>query len=214
MTQKQKIRLAIPAFLLSMIGDYLMGINSIGTTSSGEMVWNVIPDWRLAVSSLLGAVCAALFAVAAIEAIKLLEQKYPDSKSVRLFKISNWAGIISFMFLHIGICMLIMIYNAGFDAAGSEAATEMVWRVFGNIALPLGAFFIIADVGVTVAWFGLILKGKLDAPKWTVLLNPLVIALIGQLINLIPLPFFGIDSGFESLGWLLMYVVLAHSLAK
>ena len=123
MTQKQKIQLAIPAFLASMAGDYLMGINSIGTTSGGEMVWNVIADWRLAVSSVLGAVCVILFAISATEAIRVLEQKYPDSKSVKLFKISNWAGIISFMFLHIGICMLVMIYNAGCDAAGGYFTT-------------------------------------------------------------------------------------------
>ncbi len=205
MTKKQKISLAIPAFLFAMIGDYLMGINSIGTDRTGKIVWNVIADWRLAVSNVLGALCTILFAVAAIEAVKMLEVRYPNSKYVKMFKISNYAGIIFFTFIHISICMLI----AGFDATGSlELSKGMILRVAKSISVPLAASFIFSDLLVMVAWFGMVLKGEINLPKWTVILNPVIIAVIGQVFNYIPLPFFGIDSGFESLGWLLMYAAI------
>ena len=209
MTKKQKISLAIPAFLFAMIGDYLMGINSIGTDRTGKIEWNVIADWRLAVSNVLGALCTILFAVAAIEAVKMLEVRYPNSKYVKMFKISNYAGIIFFTFIHISICMLIVVFNAGFDATGSlELSKGMLFRVAKSISVPLAASFIFSDLLVMVAWFGMILKGEINLPKWTVILNPVIIAVIGQVFNYIPLPFFGIDSGFESLGWLLMYAAI------
>ena len=208
MTKKQKISLAIPAFLFAMIGDYLMGINSIGTDRTGKIVWNVIADWRLAVSNVLGALCTILFAVAAIEAVKMLEVRYPNSKYVKMFKISNYAGIIFFTFIHISICMLIVVFNAGFDATGSlELSKGMLLRVAKSISVPLAASFIFSDLLVMVAWFGMVLKGEINLPKWTVILNPVIIAVIGQVFNIIPLPFFGIDSGL-SLGWLLMYAAI------
>ena len=209
MTGKQKISLAIPAFLFAMVGDYLMGINSIGTDRTGKIVWNVIADWRLAISSLLGAMCTVLFAVAAIETVKMIEQRHPNSKYVKMFKISNCAGIMFFTFIHISICMLIVVFNAGLDVTGSiELSKSMLFRVAKSIAVPLVIQFIFSDLIVTVAWFGMILKGEINLPKWTVILNPVVIALIGQAFNIIPMPFYGIDSGFESLGWLLMYTAI------
>ena len=209
MTRRQKIGLAIPAFLFAMIGDYLMGINSIGTDRTGNIVWNTIPDWRLAASAVLGAICTVLFAIAAIETIKMLENRCPNSKYVKLFKLSNYAGIIFFTFIHISICMLLVVFNAGFDATGSvNLASGMLFRVAKSIMLPLAVSFILSDVLVTVAWCTMVFRHEINLPKWTMILNPLIIAFIGQAFNLLPLPFFGIDSGFESLGWLLMYAAI------
>ncbi|MBO4896745.1 MAG: hypothetical protein J5590_00420 [Clostridia bacterium] len=215
MTRKQKIFLAIPAFSLAMIGDYLMGINSIGTDSTGKMVWNVVADWRLALSAVLGMLCAVLFAVSAIETCKMLEARHPKSKYVKLFKISNYAGILFFTFIHIAICMLIVIFNAGFEATGNtELAKGMLFRVAKSVSIPLILQFVFTDVLVTIAWFGIVLKGDIKLPKWTVILNPIIIALIGQLINFIPFSFMGADSGFESFGWLLMYAAIYYSEKK
>lgn len=47
--------------------------------------------------------------------------------------------------------------------------------------------------------------------KMLLICNPLVIALLGNLANLIA---DGLDSGFESLGWLLLYLVCAVALVK
>ena len=68
------------------------------------MTFNVVPDWRYAVSSVLGFICAALFAVAAVELMHVMEEKYKlsEKKLYRLFKIANWGGILYFAFIHIG----------------------------------------------------------------------------------------------------------------
>ena len=52
----------------------------------------------------------------------------------------------------------------------------------------------------------MILRGIIKLPKIWICAAPLVMALIGQLFELIPLPFKGVGSGFESLGWMLMFI--------
>ena len=68
---------AVVAMILAMIGDYLLGFGTFGFSDSPDaymgMTANVVPDWRYAVSSFLGFLCAALFAVAATELMKVME---------------------------------------------------------------------------------------------------------------------------------------------
>ena len=45
--------------VLAIVGDYLLGFGTIGTSSDPDAYmgvdgWNVVPDWRYAVSSILG----------------------------------------------------------------------------------------------------------------------------------------------------------------
>ena len=204
--------------VLAMIGDYLLGFGTISFSDSPDaymgMAFNVVPDWRYAVSSVLGFACAALFAVAAVELMRVMEDKYGlgESKLYKLFKIANWCGILYFAFIHIGICMLPVVFNAGMEATGNVGASAgMMIRVLKSIAVPMVLGFILCDVFVTVAWIGMIVTGKLPLKKIYLIFNPLVITLLGNLLNLIAE---GLDSGTESLGWLLMYLVCALKLTE
>ena len=85
----------------------------------------------------------------------------------------------------------------------------MAIRVAKSIAVPLGIGFIVCDGFVTVAWIGMVVKGMLPVKKIALICNPVIIMLLGQLTNVI---FEGMDSGFESFGWLLMYLVCALKL--
>ena len=80
LTSRQKIMLGVYAMILAMAGDYLLGFGTFSTSSSPDaymgMTFNVVPDWRYAVSSVLGFICAALFAVAAVELMHVMEEKY------------------------------------------------------------------------------------------------------------------------------------------
>lgn len=221
MKSKTKVYLGCAAMLLAMIGDYLLGVNAIGSSTDPDALygidWNMVPDWRYALSSILGFISAALFAVAAVELMKVLERDYGVKNSVfyKLFKIANWGGILYFAFIHIGICMLPVVFNAGMDAVGDlETAVIMTLRVGKSIIIPLALGFIICDGFVTVGWIGMILKGQLPLPKIALICNPVIIMLLGQLLNFVPFPFTGVDSGFESLGWLLLYAVAAGKLVK
>ena len=106
--------------------------------------------------------------------------------------------------------MLPVVFNAGMDATGSlQTSMDMVLRVLKSIAVPLGLGFVICDVFVTIGWIGLVVKGKLPVRKIALICNPVIISLLGQLMNVIA---DGLDSGFESFGWLLMYLVCALKL--
>ena len=216
LTSRQKILLGCAAMLLAMIGDYLLGFGTFGMTSDPEaymgITARVVPDWRYALSSVLGFACVPLFAVAVLELLQVMEHRYSlgGSKLYRLFKIANWGGILYFAFIHICICMLPVVFNAGMAATGDTAsAIEMMLRTAKSIAVPMAAGFIICDVFVTIAWIGMVLKGMLPVRKIALICNPFIIALAGNLMNLIAE---GFDSGFESFGWLLLYLVCAMKL--
>ncbi len=215
-TSRQRILLGCAAMALAMIGDYLLGYGTIEMSSDADaymgIAWNVAPDWRYAASSVLGFACAALFAVAAVALMRVMEQKYAlgGSKLYKLFRIANWGGILYFAFIHIGICMLPVVFNAGMAATGDlPTAANMAIRVLKSIAVPLALGFIVCDGFVTVAWIGMVARGMLPVKKIALIFNPVMIALIGQLMNYIHN---GMDSGFESLGWGLMYLVCAMKL--
>ena len=58
----------------------------------------------------------------------------------------------------------------------------------------------------TLAWIALIAGKTIPVSKVWILAAPLIMAGIGTLLDLLPLPFSGINSGFESLGWMMMFV--------
>ena len=216
MTSRQKILLGCLAMVLAMVGDYLLGFGTFSVTSDPGLplgiAGNVVPDWRYAASSCLGFLCVPFFAVAVLELLQVMEQKYGlrEQKLYRLFRIANWGGILYFAFIHIGICMLPVVYNAGMEATGDAAVSvRMMLRVLNSIAIPMVVGFIVCDLFVTVAWIGMVVKGMLPLKKLALICNPLIVALLGQLMNLIRE---GLDSGFESFGWLLLYLVCAMKL--
>jgi hypothetical protein len=201
---------------MAMIGDYLLGYGTIEMTSAPGaymgLAWNVVPDWRYSVSSILGFGCAALFAIAAVTLMRVMEGKYAlgESRLYRLFKIANWGGILYLAFIHIAICMLPVVFNAGMEATGDiPSSANMALRVAKSIAVPLVLGFIVCDGFVTAAWIGMIVRGMLPLKKAALIFNPIMIALIGQMMNYVH---HGLDSGFESLGWGLMYLVCAMKL--
>ena len=218
MKSKQRILFGSYAMILAIIGDYLLGYKTLGTSSDPNaymgIEWNVAPDWRYAVSSILGFVCAAMFAFAATELLRVMEDRYrvADSKLYKMFKIANWSGILYFAFIHIGICMLPVVFNAGMAATGDIPTSAMMTiRVLKSIAVPLIVGFIICDLFVSIGWIGMVIKGLIPVKKVYILCCPLFGIVFGQLLNFISE---GLDSGTESFGWLVLYLVCAFSLAK
>ena len=216
MTSRQKILLGCFAMALAIVGDFLLGYGTFSMTNDPNVPMgiaaSVAPDWRYAASSILGFLCVPFFAVAALELLRVMEQKYGlgEQRLYKLFRIANWSGILYFAFIHIGICMLPVVFNAGMEATGDMAVSVgMMLRVLKSIAVPMAIGFIVCDGFVTVAWIGMVVKGVLPVRKIALICNPLIIALVGQLMNLIAE---GLDSGFESFGWLLMYLVCAMKL--
>jgi hypothetical protein len=108
--------------------------------------------------------------------------------------------------------MLPVVFNAGMEATGDTAASiNMTLRVLKSIAVPLVLGFILCDGFAAIGWIGMVVKGMLPVRKIALICNPVIILLLGQLLNLVVE---GLDSGTESLGWGLMYLVCAISLTK
>ena len=216
MKSKKRILFGSYAMVLAIIGDYLLGFGTIGTSSDPDaymgIAWNVAPDWRYALSSILGFVCAAMFAYGATELLRVMESEYKlaTSKLYKLFKVANWSGILYFAFIHIGICMLPVVFNAGIEATGDiPIAAAMTIRVFKSIAIPMVVSLLVCDLFVSIGWIGMVLKGMIPVKKIFLICCPVCGILFGQLLNVIAE---GMDSGTESFGWLVLYLVCAISL--
>lgn len=82
----------------------------------------------------------------------------------------------------------------------------MLLCMFMPEAVPFFLLFTVFDVLTSAAWIALILLCVLPVSKWWLLAAPLVTVAIGTVPELLPLPLSGINSGFESLGWMLMFV--------
>lgn len=216
MTSKQKISLAVPAFLMAMVGDYLIGYEPWDIEPLGLIAdtgWLTIADWRIALSNLLGAIAVPLYFVAAREFLRLLEEQNPKGKDrgkdrfLWLFRIGNYAGFLSFVFIHIACGLLILQFNGAYEVIGNaDMAMSLDLRIFWAEAIPFLGYFVVADLFTTIGWIGLVVKGAIPFSKVWLLAAPLVTALLGQIFSVFQIGFKGIDSGFESLGWLLMFV--------
>lgn len=217
-TIRKRMMLVIPGMVCAMIGDYCMGIEPADSYAVSGMISSgflTISDWRIAVSNIGGMVGAVFYAVAALAFVEFL-------KSYRLSLKNKWdkiflniymAGLIlgctSFMYFHIACATLIHNYNVIYGAAGgnTELAVEMWNRSYMVQSVTYWGTFIAFGIAVTGGWVVLILKGILPLKKVWVLAAPLLVAGIGFLLEaLLPLPFNGFASGFESFGWIVMFL--------
>lgn len=72
--------------------------------------------------------------------------------------------------------------------------------------VPYWATFFAFELAVLIGWITLIARGTFALKKAWILAAPLIVAGIGFLLEyLIPWPFNGFASGFESFGWMLMF---------
>ena len=163
MTSRQRILLGCLAMALAILGDYLLGMGTISMSQDPEdaylgLKWNVVSDARYALSSLLGFASAALFDVAATELMRVMENRcgLGGNRWYRLFCLANWGGILYFTFIHIGICMLMVVFNAAMAVTGDiPSSVGMAIRVLRSIAVPLLLGFIVCDGFACIAWIAL-----------------------------------------------------------
>ena len=215
-TTTARMRLVIPAMLLCIIGDYCIGIEPRHSEPLGAVAsagWLTIGDWRIALSDLTGAVGSVLYAIGAVAFVRcLLGNVHPAARSgriwLRLYTVGLGIGCVSFLYFHIACGGLIHHFKVLYEVTGGDLSrtTEAWLRMFLPEAAPFFLLFIGFDVLTSIAWTALILMRVFPVSKWWILAAPLLSAGIGTVCELLPLPFSGINSGFESLGWMLMFV--------
>lgn len=215
---RKKMLYIIPGMICTIIGDYCMGIEPADSYAVSGMISSgflTISDWRIAVSNIGGMIGAVLYAIAALAFVEFLKSLRAGMKNKvdRIILNVYMAGLIlgctAFMYFHIACGTLIHNYNVIYGAAGgnTELAVEMWNRSYMVQSVTYWGTFIAFGVAVSGGWIVLILKGILPLKKVWVLAAPLLVAGIGFLLEaLLPLPFNGFASGFESFGWIVMFL--------
>ncbi len=215
-TYKQMLWI-IPGMLLAMIGDYCMGIEPKDSTAISGMIssgWLTIADWRIAVSNIGGLIGTACYTIAALpfvgflrSRISLCENKW-DKRLLKLYIAGLILGIMCFLYFHLECGTLIHNFNVIFEATGgnTELAVSLWNRSYMVQVVPYWTTFFAFELSVMIGWISLILRGTFPLKKTWILTSPLIVAGIGYLLEyLIPWPFNGFVSGFESFGWIVMF---------
>ena len=207
----------IPGMLLAMVGDYCMGVEPkdsyaiSGLISSG---WLTIADWRIAVSNIGGLIGTVCYTLAALPFARFLRTRLPackdkwDQRLLRLYIAGLILGVMSFLYFHLACGTLIHNYNVIYEASGGDTALAVaMWRRSYLVQIvPYWATFFAFELAVLIGWITLIARGTFALKKAWILAAPLIVAGIGFLLEyLIPWPFNGFASGFESFGWMLMF---------
>ena len=208
----------IPAMLLCIIGDYCMGLEPKDSVPVSFMIstgWLTIADWRIALSHIGGLIGTALYMVAALAFARYLNEKLTrcsDKWSRRFLKLyiaGLYWGCMIFVYFHLACGTLIHNYNVIHEAAqGDTARAVQAWnRSYAVQAVPFWLSFVVLGISSTGGWIAIVLKGVLPLRKSWALAAPLLVTGIGFLLErILPLPFNGFASGFESLGWIVMFL--------
>ncbi len=215
---RKQMLFVIPGLILAIIGDYCMGLEPADSCAISGMIssgWLTIADWRIIVSNIGGMIGTALYTVAALAFLRYLQYKLfkCDKKWDRVFLKTYMVGLVwgimVFMYFHLACGTLIHSFNVIYDAAGGNRslAVQMWDRIYSVQFVTYWVSFIVLGITSTGGWIAVVLKGILPLKKAWALAAPLVIACIGFLLEwLLPLPFNGLSSGFESFGWIVMFL--------
>ena len=208
----------IPGMVFAMVGDYCMGIepkDSIPVSGMISSGWLTIADWRIAVSNIGGLIGTVCYTIAALPFAAFLRNLLPrcgvkrDRLLLKLYIVGLILGVMSFLYFHLECGTLIHNYKLIYEVSGrdTELAVAMWNRSYMVQAVPYWVTFFSFELAVLVGWTALILRGTFSLKKTWVLASPLIIAGIGYLMEiLIPWPFNGFVSGFESFGWIVMFL--------
>ena len=208
----------IPGLILAIIGDYCMGIEPKDSTAISFMIssgWLTIADWRIALSNIGGLIGTVFYAIAALSFIDFLKVKLSQCSDkwgrrfLRLYIAVLYWGCMVFIYFHLACGTLIHNYNVIYDAVqGDTARAVAAWnRSYVVQAIPYWVSFVVLGIASSGGWIALVLKGVLPLKKIWVLAAPLLIAGIGFLLEwILPLPFNGLSAGFESFGWIVMFL--------
>lgn len=205
--------------VLFMCGDWLLDAAGAGDVEVGLAVhsnWVNMSTWRFVASTVIALVAIFPVWLAAKEAMNIsTEVTRKDLRSSRFWnKTFQWGQVILVAFgmgFHIILCMFPLFFKQAIASGATvDFATQTVNDTAFLVVIPLMILYIICDVGISIAWYYLVLKKELKLGKWALLCCPLSTLIIDFPLKMIPLQFFkDFTVAFESLGWFLMYIALA-----
>jgi hypothetical protein len=178
--------------------------------------------WRFVMSATLALIALLPVYFASADAIKTARgnEALNVSRASRFWRNAFCLGHILLMTYGIGFHIILCVYPMIFKSLLELGADlTLASNAINNAgALTIGQLmfvYLVCDIGVSVAWYYMILKKKLNLGKWALICCPLSTIIIDFPLKAIPLQFFkDFTVAFESLGWLLMYVALAVMASK
>ena len=217
---KMKFKIGAVGMLMFMIGDWLLDAAGANDKEIGLVVhsnWPQMSMYRFVLSATLALIALLPVYFASAEAISMMRKNtsLSETKAGRFFCNAFCLGHILLMTFGIGfhilLCVFPMFYKTllklGVDPmTAAEAVNDSTLLIIAQLMIV----YLICDLGVSIAWYYIILKKKLDLGIWALICCPLSSILIDFMLKMIPLQFFkDFTVAFESLGWLLMYLALA-----
>jgi hypothetical protein len=164
------------------------------------------------IGGLIGTACYTVAALPFAAFLNTLLQKCKgkwDRRFLKLYIAGLILGVMCFLYFHLECGTLIHNFNLLYAAAGGdmELAVKMWDRSYMVQIVPYWTTFFAFELAVLIGWIALIFRGTFALKKAWILASPLIVAGIGYLLELlIPWPFNGFVSGFESFGWMLMFL--------
>ena len=218
--KEMKFILGAVGMVIFMIGDWLLDAAGANDSEIGLVVhsnWPQMSMYRFVLSATLALIALLPVYFASAEAIRMIRKNTSLSETGvgRFFSGAFCLGhilLITFgIGFHILLCVFPMFYKTmltlGVDSATAASAVNDSTSL---IIAQLMIVYLICDLGVSIAWYYIILKKKLDLKRWAIICCPLSSILIDFMLKMIPLQFFkDFTVAFEWLGWLLMYLALA-----
>ena len=201
-----------------MIADWFLDAAGAGDEELGLIAhsnWPAMAMWRFTVSATIAAFAILLTWLGSKEAIDISLEVRPETKGgrfmCRLFRLCHVILVTYGSGFHIVLCLFPIFFKTVLALGGSEElAVSAVNGTGMQIIIPLMILYLICDIGVSVAWFWLVLSRKLRLSPSAVICCPLSSIVIDFMLKAIPLQFFkDFTVAFESLGWLMMYLALA-----
>lgn len=210
---------------LFMIADWLLDAAGTGDEDVGLIVhsnWPQMAMWRFVMSATLALIALLPVYFASADAIKTARgnEALNVSRASRFWRNAFCLGHILLMTYGIGFHIILCVYPMIFKSLLELGADlTLASNAINNAgALTIGQLmfvYLVCDIGVSVAWYYMILKKKLNLGKWALICCPLSTIIIDFSLKAIPLQFFkDFTVAFESLGWLLMYFALAVMASK
>ncbi|MBR1861711.1 MAG: hypothetical protein IJ796_07620 [Lachnospiraceae bacterium] len=222
-TRFRNLILGMVSMLFFMAGDYLLDAAGAGDYEIGIAVhsnWDKMATWRFVASATIAAFAILLTYLGSQEAIAISKSVRTQTKTSRfmdfLFRMCHVILITYGAGFHIFLCALPIAYKEFLLFGGAkDVAIAGVNQTGLLVIIPLMILYLVCDIGVSVAWFYMVLSKKLKLPWFAVLCCPLSSIVIDFILKAIPLQFFkDFTVAFESLGWVLMFIALAVHVRK
>ena len=212
------------AMLLFMIGDWLLDVKGAGNQEIGVFVntnWQKMSMWRFEASILLAAVAQPLYWIGIQGMQELVRERCMQQESCmqnqtkhsarmhKIFRVGSMSCVLSCLFIHIMCCLMPIICKTVFAYQGDfQMAADITNELGIYIIAPFMVYYLVADVGISIATGYLVISQRLKVPKWMVVFNPLGGLVLCEILTSIPYDWcHDLAAATESFGHLLMFAV-------